>query len=192
MGNEMPTSDEYKLIAQARDDPAAFGELYDRYANRIFGFAIRQTHDSALAKDIVSATFEQALRHLRRYRWQNVSFGAWLYKIARNEIAQHYRQQAVRSLFVVKTPTPNQDDPEQHIELDQQHDLLHQALARLSRADQELIELRFFAELSSAEVAEILNCSVQKVYLRLHRALIRLRKHMDSMETTEEKIYASE
>ena len=184
----MDDTDEIALIAQARDDPLAFVTLYERYVEPIFGFVYRRTHDETLASDITSATFEKALHSIRRYQWRGVSFGAWLYRIARNEIAQHYR----RRLFLpLLHQYPTTLDVEQTVQSNQQRDSLYAALAKLSQADQELITLRYFESLSSAEVAAILGCSVDNVYLRLHRALGRLRKHLEPLDYSE-VIYVQE
>ena len=56
------------------------------------------------------------------------------------------------------------------------------ALNRLPARDREIINLRFFNELSSEEVAEILDVSAQNVYVRLHRALKRLAKELQSID----------
>ena len=61
----------------------------------------------------------------------------------------------------------------------EQQSHLHDALAQLSDKDRDIISLRYFEELSSEEVAEILGCSTQNVYLRLHRALGRLRQQLE-------------
>lgn len=104
-GNPMNLSDEKKLVEQAKLDPRAFARLYDLYLERIYGYVYRQTGNVMVAQDITAVTFEKALRHIRRHRWQGVSFGAWLYAIARNEIAQHYRQQ--KRLLDWQVPEPH-------------------------------------------------------------------------------------
>jgi RNA polymerase sigma-70 factor (ECF subfamily) len=179
--------DENELVVQARDNPDAFGKLYERYVDRIFAFAYLRTHDEALARDITSATFEKALRHLHRYQWRGISFGAWLYRIARNEIAQHYR----RIFLPLPDHHPANFDTERIVQTNEQHDSLYKALKRLSRTDQELVAMRFFDDLSSAEIAEILGCSVDNVYRRLYRALSRLRKQLEQIESSE-VMYAQE
>ncbi|MAT97809.1 MAG: hypothetical protein CL608_11745 [Anaerolineaceae bacterium] len=85
--------DEARLVQQARDDMQVFATLYDRYVERIYAYALREAGDVATAEDIVSATFEKALKHLPQYKWRGISFGAWLYKIARNELRMHWRKQ---------------------------------------------------------------------------------------------------
>ncbi len=180
----MPDIDEKALVEQAQRDPQAFAALYDRYVERIYAFAYRRTQDEAAAEDVTSMTFEKALRHIRSYRWQGVSFGAWLYRIARNEIAQHHRRK--RFTLPLLQWHVSEMNVEASVQTSEQRDAVQAAFARLSEGDQELLTLRFFEELSSAEVAEVLGCSVQNVYLRLHRALGSLRKQLESaMENVE-------
>jgi RNA polymerase sigma-70 factor, ECF subfamily len=173
----MLENEEEALVKRAQQDPQAFGVLYDRYADRIYTFVWRQTTDEALAKDVTATTFEKALRHVRRYRWQGNSFCAWLYRIARNEIVQHYRRQ--RFLAPLRSWLLSDANVEKAVQNQERQDALQKALARLPAPDREVIVLRFFEELSSAEVAEILGCSTANVYVRLHRALGRLRREME-------------
>lgn len=175
----MTVSDELTLIQRAQSDPQAFATLYDRYVDRIFSYAYRQTGDEALAQDVTSATFEKALRHLRRYRWQGKIFCAWLYRIARNEaIGLHRKQRLLAPLEWARGSSP---DSEQTVERRQQADELNRALANLAGKDREVLTLHFFEELSSAEVAEILGCTTNSVYVRLHRAQERLRKELERL-----------
>ena len=166
------------LVEQARHDPAAFGTLYDRYVDRIFSYAVRLMQDEAAAQDVTAVTFEKALRHLQRYEWQGKSFAAWLYRIARNEAMSRLRRQKWLSLQqwfgqtelrVTETAVQNR----------QTNQAVHHALARLRPKDRDIIVLRYLEELSSEAVAEILACSTDNVYLRLHRALARLRAELD-------------
>lgn len=177
----MPESEDEQLVRQARQDPQAFGLLYDRYVEQIYAYAYRQTNDDALAKDITAITFEKALRHLKGYRWQGIAFVAWLYSIARNEISQHHRRQRwLAPLRGWLLSTPN---VEKTVQRREEQDAVHVALSRLQARDQEVIVLRFFEELSSAEVAEILGCSTANVYVKLHRALARLRRELEAGQT---------
>lgn len=169
-----PTED--ALIEQARLDPQAFGVLYDRYVDRIYAYTLRQTADRALAQDITAATFENALRALQRQPWRGGSFCAWLYRIARNELIRHHRLQ--NRFSPLRADYPSETDVEGSVARDHQQQALRSALARLSAVDREVLSLRFFEGLASAEVGEILGCSVQNVYLRLHRALERLRRQL--------------
>jgi RNA polymerase sigma-70 factor (ECF subfamily) len=134
--------------------------------------------DDAAAQDVTAVTFEKALRHIRRYEWQNKSFAAWLYRIARNEAISRLRRQ--------KWLSPRQwfgstelRVTETAVQTRQTNQAIHQALARLRPKDRDIIVLRYLDELSSEDVAEILACSTDIVYVRLHRALARLRVELE-------------
>ena len=177
---EIIQTEEDKLIAAAKTNPQAFCQLYDRYVTRIYNYVLREMRDDALAQDIVSATFEKALRNLPRYQWRGTSFGAWLYKIARNEMLMHQRG-SWRFL-------PLYDHLESPLSVEQlahasaQWDVVSRALAQLSSRDQELLRLHYFEDLSHLEVAEILNTNPRNVAVRLHRALKRLKTMLERRE----------
>lgn len=170
-------SDDSSLASSARDAPQAFATLYDRYVARIYAYALRQTGDMVLAQDVTSATFEKALRHLRRKGWQSGSFLAWLYRIARNETVHQYRKgDRMVDLSDRLSVTGEQ---ESILEADQDKHHLREAFSRLSAHDQEVLNLRFFEALSSSEVAEVLGYTLPNLYLQVHRALQRLRKELE-------------
>lgn len=168
--------DEARLVQQARDDMQAFATLYDRYVERIYAYALREAGDVATAEDIVSATFEKALKYLPRYQWRGTSFGAWLYKIARNELRMHWRKQkwTVPLLDIFRSNA----SVERSVQAHDESDALQVALGRLPRRDQEILRLRYYEALSQAEIGEVLNCSPNTAGVRLHRALNRLRTQM--------------
>lgn len=173
-------NDEPELIRRAQKDPQAFGWLYDRYVRRIYAFVYHRCGDGALAQDVTAATFEKALQNIGRFRWQGVAFGAWLYRIARNELNGHFRRERARTA-VDWRGLERQFAPH----LNGQHDVLHAAFGALPDAERELLTLRFFEDLSSTEVAEVLNTSVSNVYVRVHRALQHLRVELEKLETVE-------
>ena len=167
-----------QLVEQVQNDPAAFGALYDRYVDRIFSYARRLMQDEAAAQDITAVTFEKALQHILQRGWQGDNFAAWLYRIARNEAISRLRRQKWLSprhwfgsteLRATETAVQNR----------QTNQAIHRALARLRPKDRDIIILRYLEDLSSEAVAEILACSTDNVYLRLHRALARLRAEME-------------
>jgi RNA polymerase sigma-70 factor (ECF subfamily) len=177
------STDEADLIRRAQRDVRAFGPLYDRYVGRIYAFAYRRTGEAALAQDVTSATFEKALKNLPRFRWQGVGFGAWLYRIARNEIAQAYRRARAAGPLLEWHVLDETIAGNGH--RDGAHDALHAAFAALPDSDRELLTLRFFEDLSSRELAEVLGCSVNNVYVRVHRALQRLRAELERTQAME-------
>ncbi len=185
----MAETEEEQLIRRAQHDAQAFIALYDRYIDRIYGFVRSQTDDESLAKDVTSATFEKALSHIKTYQWRGVSFGAWLYRIAVHELAQQYRNE--RFTVPLLDSQVSNNDVEKIVEDQDEYNTLQTAFTRLSATDQQVIRLRFFEELSRPETAEIIGCSLPNLYLRLHRALNRLRELLKTIEITEETTHVA-
>ena len=181
--DEDELANERELVEAAQADAEAFAALYDRYVERIHGYAYRRTSDVQSAEDITAATFERALRHLPRYRWQGVGFGAWLYRIAHNEITSRRRRQAVwqRVRVTLSLAQPDAVDVEWLVQQNERGEQLRAALATLPARDQDVLLLRFFEELTSEETAAVLGCSVDNVYVRLHRALQRLKQRYEAL-----------
>ena len=163
---------EQALVEQAITKPSAFAELYNCYVDRIYAFVYRRVENEMLAQDITSTTFEKALRALPTYRSRGGGFCAWLYTIARNEVIAHQRRR--RFTVLLRPDQPGALKLDWLVERNEELTTLRVAFGRLSNDDRELLTLRFFEELSSAEVAEVLGCKTSNVYVRLHRALKRL------------------
>ena len=171
---------EYAILARAKRNPEAFGELYEKYFDRIFNFIFRQTDDEALTGDLCSQTFLNALKNLERYQFRGVPFSAWLYKIASNEVNKHYRklkQDKVFSLEEVRV--------RELIDLSNEgwdEELIQQMLAFLKKLPTDMLqvlELRFFEDKNFKEIAFILDITESGAKMRTYRALDRLRKNFN-------------
>ena len=173
--------EERALVERAKQDPRAFEELYTRYYNRIFAFAYRRVQSRELAEDITADVFMKALGGLPKFTWQGVSFSAWLYRIANNRITDQFRRggrpgRVSVAVEDVKTLVDERPLPEDRILAALRRAEVEEAIGKLSEQDQLVVTLTFFEELSSAEVAEVMGISVNLVYVRLHRALKRMRR----------------
>src|ERR1700736_3345884 len=90
--SSLPThADETGLVERAKLDPAAFGELYDRYFSQIYRFVYSRVRDQTAAEDVTSEVFMKALRGIGRYQDTGRPFSAWLYQIAVNAVNDRYR-----------------------------------------------------------------------------------------------------
>jgi RNA polymerase sigma-70 factor (ECF subfamily) len=165
----MSSSDERALARRAQASAAGFGELFDAYYERIYAYAYRRVHAQQVAEDIAASVFEDALKGIQRFRWQGKPIAAWLYRIAARCVADVYRERAAEELREDVTRDEGfaeRVDRETGIQV---------ALGRLSAADREIIRLVFFDELETEEIATLLNCMANSVYVRTHRALKRLK-----------------
>jgi RNA polymerase sigma-70 factor (ECF subfamily) len=178
--------EEKQLVERAQRDPKAFGALYDRYYPKIYHYVLGRTANVETAMDVTSTTFFKALTEIKRFRWQGVSFGAWLYRIATNEIYAHYRKEKNNlTLFESISHEPAEVDPlseiidaEEEVERHREFLLIQQNLSKLSQKYQEVISLRFFEDKELHEIAEILGKPEGTIKSLLHRGLENLRKHI--------------
>src|SRR5262249_32629301 len=90
--SETELTDERSMIDSAREDPEAFGILFEQHYSAIFGYVLRRVEDWNASKDITSEVFLKALKSLWRYRWQGIPFSSWLYRIATNEVRMYFRK----------------------------------------------------------------------------------------------------
>ena len=174
---------ENDIIERSRRDTRAFGQLYERYFDRIYYFALRQTGDEDVAGDLASQTFVNALHHLPRYQFRGLPFSAWLYKIATNEINKYYRKRKGKKVFsieearvreLVEQTRPGAEGWDE--------ELIQRLLAYLKDLPTDMLqvlELRFFEDKDFREIAFILDITESGAKMRTYRALDQLRKNFN-------------
>ena len=135
---EMNLEQEKHLIERAKNSSEAFGELYDMYYDRIFGYALRRSADIDSAKDITSEVFFKALKNIGKFRWHGVPFSHWLYRIANREIIDHHNKRKRESNYEKRVNLDNrgfrQESTEYQGNIKAYDDYLdlHKYLSRLS------------------------------------------------------------
>ena len=175
---------ERALVARAGRDGEAFGELYDFYLPRIYGFIHRRVRERSVTEDLTAATFERGLAALRGGRFRNDAFGGWLYRVAANAVIDHVRaSRRLRAVDREDELDPAPDALAAAIDRDE----LRRAMGRISEGHRRVLALRFFDDLESAEASAILGCSRRTFAVKLHRANGALRDAMaaDAREALE-------
>jgi RNA polymerase sigma-70 factor (ECF subfamily) len=167
------TDDDRLLIEAARADSARFVEIYERYVDRIYAFVSRRTGNRAAAEDITSQVFEQALRTIQRFEWRGIPVSAWLFRIASNALADHWRDQA----RTTDEAPPDVPDSRELEEIERRM-ALYQQVEQLPDVQRQVIHMRFVEEKSIREVAALLDRSEGAVKQLQLRALQNLRKGM--------------
>lgn len=181
----MNLEQEKDLVERAKYSSGAFGELYDTYYDRIFGYALRRSADIESAKDITSEVFFKALKSIGKFRWQGVPFSHWLYRIANREIIDHHNSRKRESNYEKGVNLDNPDfrqgltESQENINAYDDYLDLHKYLSRLSPKHQEVIALRYFEDLSIADIAEVLQKPEGTVKSELHRGIDNLRTMME-------------
>ena len=171
---------ERTLVERARADPSAFAELYRRYLPRVYAFAYRRTGVVEAAEDITSAAFERALRNIGAYRWQPGGFGPWLFRIAANELADHYRRAGRAASARARGAATRlyADQPADPADLVGARDAVVEvldAMDGLSPRYQLALSLRYLAGLTPDEAAAAMGVSKATMAVVVHRATRALR-----------------
>jgi RNA polymerase sigma-70 factor, ECF subfamily len=160
------------LAAQA--DGAAFATLYRRYLDRVYGYAFYQLGDHHDAEDVTERIFLAALRALPDFRDQGSTFRAWLFRIAHNTIANAHRSRARRRTEPLpedfQRAAPNAD-PAGQVALADELREIRRVVAQMPDDRRQVILLRFVDDLSTTEIAEVLDRSPGAVRVLLHRSL---------------------
>ena len=165
------------MVAAARRNPQDFAALYDRYAQPIYRYLYSRVGSGSDAEDLTAQTFLSALEGLPHYRHRGY-FSAWLFSIARSKVIDHFRRREPLSLDEgFPAPAPDLLAMTAHkAEIEQ----LSGLLGTLPENEQELIRLRYVAELSFAEMAALLGKNEQAVKKSLYRLLARLQERLEA------------
>ena len=163
-------------MAIGRGDEAAFRELYDRYHERLFRFALVLGHgDALLADETVQLVFLTAAANLRRVEGEEHLWN-WLARVARQQLTKAWRQRRQDSSVVGMAEVPDRaasDEPDSVLE-----EKLDAALLAMEPEERQLIEWFYFDGLSHKEIAERLGATPKAVSSRLERARARLRSFL--------------
>lgn len=163
-------------VRAAQRDRAAFGALYRRYLDRVYGYCFYLLGDHHDAEDVTERTFLAALDAIDRYRDTGASFRSWLFRIAHNQLANALRSRGrhrATSLDAIPEPALD-DDPAGIVGLAEESRRLRRALAELAEDRRQVVVLRFVDELSAREISAVLGRSEGAVRVLQHRALRQL------------------
>ena len=176
-----------ELLAAARSDAGAFRELYERYADRVYGYHLRRSQDPHAAHDLTAETFAQVWLSRTRFRDEaGGSAGPWLFGIARHVLLVSVRRRELEHSACQRLGMLDAVGREPVAEpCEDWLDGLDEALTHLPEAQQDAIRLRVVEDLGYDEAAERLATTPQAVRARVSRGLSALRKHLfDPMEST--------
>lgn len=172
---------EIELIEQAKQDPVAFGALYERYVDRIYSYIYYRTGNQQDAEDLTARTFFKALDHIDAFNNRGVPFSAWLYRIAHNLVANWHRDRSRRRELVLEDQahlTHSSGNPERMAEASEAREALLSAIRQLPDDRQQLILLKFSDALPNAQIGAIMGRSEGAIKSLYHRTLLALREDL--------------
>lgn len=182
-GQDYGTLDDSALVELARTDKAAFGVLYERYVKDIYKFIYVRTQNAHDAEDLTSRVFQRALGHISTYQERGVPFGAWLYRIANNLMANFYRDNSRRKVVPLEDYIAGlrTDAPESAVESDDERTKLLAAVRELPEERQQLLILKVVENKSNQEIGEIMDRSEGAIKSLYHRTLVELREKLSEL-----------
>jgi RNA polymerase sigma-70 factor (ECF subfamily) len=177
---EMPVEDEARIVAAARaGDAAAFARLYGQYVGRIYRYLYSRVGDKADAEDLTSRTFLAALEALPRYRNRG-RFAAWIFSIAYRKAMDHFRRRRAQSPLDDASTAGAAPDPAGQVIQAQARMHLARRIDELTDEQQELLRLRYVADLSFAEIGDALGKTEDAAKKSLYRLLATLQERMEA------------
>ncbi|MBK8048382.1 MAG: sigma-70 family RNA polymerase sigma factor [Anaerolineales bacterium] len=154
--------DESALVLLARTDPDAFGQLYERYVERVYSYIYYRVGNVQDAEDLTARTFYRALDKLDRYEDRGLPFSAWLFRIAHNLVANWHRDHGQRrflSLDRLWWHSNTEDTPDEQIEQHEEQAALMDAISRLPEERRNLLHYKLNTPLSNLEIGELMDKS---------------------------------
>jgi RNA polymerase sigma-70 factor (ECF subfamily) len=172
--------DDHELCARiARDDRGAFQILYLRYADPLYGFAVRRLGSAADAEDLVATVFLEAWRQRSRIICHERSLRPWLFGVASNLVRRQFRTRhrhgrALDTLAQQRDLSAEQDAQHDAAAIKAEADHVLRRCASLPKAQRDVLRLRVWEHLSYEEIALVMGVPVGTVRSRLARARRRL------------------
>jgi len=160
-------------------DREAFGELYRLYAPRIHRFVAYQVNDRVLAEDLTNQVFMRAMKAIGRYQHHSVpQFNAWLFRIARNVVVDHWRAKRDTVSLDEALATERGETLDAHFESLSRREELQVAMQKLTEDQREVLVLRFGMGMSHREIAERMGRNEEAIRALQFRAIRSLRAIM--------------
>jgi RNA polymerase sigma-70 factor (ECF subfamily) len=184
MSKETKTSPETFVPDSTRQ--ANFAEFYDVYLPKVYGYVRQRVNDTLTAEDLTATVFEKALTGWNGRR-NPASQATWLFRIARNTIASHYRRKKTRCEMVMESPDDKpavEPGPEDSLIQSERWALIQDSMRRLSRRERDIIALKFGGGLTNRAIGPIMGVSESNVAVIVYRSLRKLQAALESEQET--------
>jgi RNA polymerase sigma-70 factor (ECF subfamily) len=176
-------SEELTIIEKAKRNPQFFAPLYNKYYEVIFRYIYKRVDEQESAYDITSCVFVKAMGALNKFEFRGVPFSSWLFRIAKSELYQSFRDQKARRTINIDSVTIVQmvdeicDDRSE-----ENRGKLLKSLTLLKENELQLIEMRFFEKRSFREIGEIIGLTENNAKVKTFRALAKLKKKFNKQQ----------
>lgn len=172
------------LAKKAVTDDDAFSELYDYFFPRIYQYLLSKTKDTHLADEVVSDTFIRMYQHLDDYDPARGAFSTWLWRIAQNALYKCYGRKSA-SMNVAweenfDPVAPETETPERQMLSKEENEKIRRAMMQLTERQQKIVEMTYWLDMKSPEIAKILGIEPDTVRATLRQARAKLKKLLEN------------
>jgi RNA polymerase sigma-70 factor (ECF subfamily) len=174
--------DEESLVRRAKEhDQTALTQIYEENFDKIYRYIVLKIGDRTEAEDMTQQVFLSAFKSISSFKYKKgTPFSAWLYRIAHNQVVDYFRKRSKRATVPLDESlvenSSSGSDPKLEVEHKSEVARLVSATKNLTRAQQEVISLRFAGELSVAQAAKVMGKSEGAIKALQHSAIVSLRK----------------
>lgn len=168
--------EEALVLSAQKGDREAFAQLYEANVERIYRYLLARLTEPADAEDVTTEVFMQAMKSLPSYKPKGTPLLAWLFRIAHNQAINHLKKSARRKETVLMETSASYDSPENEVLSQVGLGEVHEAMGALTDLQRQVLNLRFAADLSIAEVAKVMNRKEGAVKFLQFSALRSLRR----------------
>lgn len=185
MLNYSRLADEQLVAAYAKGDNQSFDILLRRHQERVFNYVLSIVRDPDTANDIFQETFIKAITTIKQGRYmESGKFAAWITRIAHNLIIDYYRQERSGNMTSADDETANvlnrkefSDENIEDILVDEQIRAdVRRIVAILPDNQREVLEMRYYRDMSFKEIAEATQVSINTALGRMRYAILNLRR----------------
>jgi RNA polymerase sigma-70 factor (ECF subfamily) len=170
---------EKDVVSRAvKGEGEAFAQLYEEHFDRIYRYVYLKVGNQAEAEDLTQDVFVKALEAIGSYKWRNLPFVAWLFRIAHNQVIDYLRKQGKVEKVALEDDITlvSGSNPALMAERELEIEGLINKIKKLSPAQREVILLRFGSELSVAEAAKVLGKNEGTVKALQYNGIAALKK----------------
>ncbi len=169
-----------QMVEMAQEHHRHFGLLYEKYFDQIFRFVFKRLGgDEENASDISQQTFVKAMGAIKKYEDRGYPFSTWLYRIAQNEVNMFFRENKKHTIIEIEERHIFNLMDEMNVD-EKSEDVQEQVVRLLNTLKPEhldLIELRFFQQLSFKEIADIYDITEANAKMRIYRILEKMQQN---------------
>lgn len=178
-------SDERLIALYVDGNNEAFDVLIDRHKDRVYSYILHYVKNPELADDIFQETFVKAIVTIKQNRYvENGRFSAWITRIAHNLIFDFFRKEKSENLQstdagdinILNRKELSEATVEDHIILSQIETDIHRLIMALPENQREVLQLRYFKDMSFKEIAMLTNVSINTALGRMRYAILNMRK----------------